>query len=57
MGWGFALIIDKENTDEAVKILNRAGCQAQEIGHVTKSKGIKIFYKNCMIKLTKDLPR
>lgn len=46
MGWGFAVVVDKADKDEAVDILERAGAQAEEIGRITSSKGIRIFYKN-----------
>jgi phosphoribosylformylglycinamidine cyclo-ligase len=46
MGWGFAIIVDKGNKDQTIDILEKAGVKAEQIGHVTKSKGIKIAYKN-----------
>jgi len=45
MGWGFAIIVDKENKDQSIDILEKTGVKAEQIGHVTKSKGIKIIYK------------
>ncbi|HYB93049.1 MAG TPA: phosphoribosylformylglycinamidine cyclo-ligase [archaeon] len=45
MGWGFALIIEKENTDRVLGIIEKTGMKAEKIGHVTSSKGIKILYK------------
>jgi len=45
MGWGFAIIIDKEEKDEALDILEKANVHAEEIGHVTGTRGIRILYK------------
>mgnify|MGYP002396026798 FL=1 len=46
MGWGFAIIVDKMNKDKAVDILEKTGVQAEQMGCVTDSKGIRILYKN-----------
>jgi phosphoribosylformylglycinamidine cyclo-ligase len=46
MGWGFAVIVDKRNRDKALDVLEKAGVKAEQIGHVTDSRGIKILYKN-----------
>ena len=46
MGWGFAVIVDKRNRDKALDVLEKADVKAEQIGHVTDSKGIKILYKN-----------
>ena len=46
MGWGFAIIVDKINVDKAIDILEKTGVQAEQIGYVTDSEGIKILYKN-----------
>lgn len=51
MGWGFAIIIDKEEKDEALDVLERAGVHAEEIGHVTRTRGIRILYKGKRIVL------
>jgi phosphoribosylformylglycinamidine cyclo-ligase len=45
MGWGFALIVEKENSDRALGIIEKNGIKAEKIGHVTNSEGIKILYK------------
>ena len=45
MGWGFALILDKKDVDEALDFLEEADIQAEQIGRVTNSEGIKILYK------------
>jgi len=46
MGWGFAVIVDKRNRDKAVDVFGKTGVQAEQIGFVTDSEGIKIHYKN-----------
>ena len=46
MGWGFALIVDKADRDKAVDVLEKTGTQAEEIGYITDTEGIKILYKD-----------
>jgi phosphoribosylformylglycinamidine cyclo-ligase len=45
MGWGFAIIVEKADKDKAIDILEKTGTQAEEIGHITDSEGIKILYR------------
>ncbi len=51
VGWGFALIVDKADRDKAVDVLEKTGTQAEEIGHVTDTEGIRILYKDKRIVL------
>ncbi|MGB9853503.1 MAG: phosphoribosylformylglycinamidine cyclo-ligase [Candidatus Bathyarchaeales archaeon] len=51
MGWGFAIIVDKVDKEKAIDTLEKADVQAEEIGHVTSSRGIKILYKDKKIVL------
>jgi phosphoribosylformylglycinamidine cyclo-ligase len=51
MGWGFALIVDKEDGERAIDVLEKTGAQAEEIGHITGVGGVKILYKNRKIVL------
>jgi len=51
MGWGFAIIVDKKDVEKAIKLLNKTKTNAEQIGHVTKSKGIKIYHKDKKIVL------
>jgi phosphoribosylformylglycinamidine cyclo-ligase len=51
MGWGFAVILDKKDRDDALSVLQKAGVQAEQIGQVTGSEGIKILYKKRKIVL------
>jgi phosphoribosylformylglycinamidine cyclo-ligase len=46
MGWGFAIIVDKNDKDEAIDLLEKAGEDAEEIGTVTDARGVRILYKN-----------
>lgn len=52
MGWGFAIIVNKADKDEAIDILEKTGTHAEEVGQVTDSKGIKILYKDKKIILS-----
>ena len=55
MGWGFALIVDKKDKDHAMDVLEKAGTVTHEIGHITRSEGIKILYKSQKIRLNENL--
>lgn len=52
MGWGFAVIVDKGERDEALDVLAGAGVISEQIGRVTGSKGIKVFHKEKRIILS-----
>jgi len=45
MGWGFAVIVDKENADRTIDFIGKTGVKAEKIGHVKDSAGIKVLYK------------
>ncbi len=45
MGWGFAIIVDRQAVDRSLDILEKAKIQAEEIGRITGSEGVKISYK------------
>jgi phosphoribosylformylglycinamidine cyclo-ligase len=45
MGWGFAVIVDKGEKDETLDILARTGVISEQMGRVTGSTGVKVFYK------------
>jgi phosphoribosylformylglycinamidine cyclo-ligase len=51
MGWGFAVVIEKGNLDETVNLAKEEGVQAELIGHITKTEGIKILYEGKKITL------
>jgi phosphoribosylformylglycinamidine cyclo-ligase len=46
MGWGFAVIVDKADTDKAISALEKAGGQPEQIGKVTAKEKIVIHHKN-----------
>jgi phosphoribosylformylglycinamidine cyclo-ligase len=51
MGWGFAVIVEKENSDTALDVIEKTGIKAEKIGQVTDSEAIKILYKKRKIVL------
>jgi len=46
MGWGFAIIVNKTDEDKAIYVLEKTGTQAEKIGQITDSEGIKILYED-----------
>lgn len=46
MGWGFAIIVEKADKDQVIDILEKSGTQAEEMGHITDSDGIKILHRD-----------
>ena len=42
----YKIIIDKEDTDKALNILQKAGAQPEQIGKVTATEGIIIHHQN-----------
>jgi phosphoribosylformylglycinamidine cyclo-ligase len=46
MGWGFAIIVDKTDTEKAINALEKAGAQPEQIGKVTDKQKIEIHHKN-----------
>ncbi|MCX8149980.1 MAG: phosphoribosylformylglycinamidine cyclo-ligase [Candidatus Bathyarchaeota archaeon] len=51
MGWGFAIIVDKADKDEALAVLDKAQAKPEQIGKVTAEPQVTIHYKNKKIKL------
>jgi phosphoribosylaminoimidazole (AIR) synthetase len=51
MGWGFAIIVDKTDTEKALNALEKTGAQPEQIGKVTNTQKIEIHYKNRKILL------
>jgi phosphoribosylformylglycinamidine cyclo-ligase len=45
MGWGFAVIVDKADGERAIDVLQKAGVQAEQIGRITGSEGVKILHE------------
>jgi phosphoribosylformylglycinamidine cyclo-ligase len=52
MGWGFAMIIDKKDTKEALATLEKTGTQPEQIGKVTDTQKIEVHYNNKKIVLS-----
>ncbi len=52
MGWGFAIIVDKTDTDKALAALEKVGTQPEQIGQVTDKQKIVIQYGNKKLFLT-----
>jgi phosphoribosylformylglycinamidine cyclo-ligase len=46
MGWGFAIIVDKADTENAMTALEKAGAQPEQIGKVIAEQKIVIHYEN-----------
>ena len=46
LGWGFAIIIDKDDVDQAISIIEKCGEETEVMGYVTDSKKIIAYYKN-----------
>ncbi|MEM3549486.1 MAG: phosphoribosylformylglycinamidine cyclo-ligase [Candidatus Bathyarchaeia archaeon] len=44
MGWGFAIIVSPEEEDTAIDIIKKNRTEAEKIGHITASTGIRIKY-------------
>ncbi|MBS7637221.1 phosphoribosylformylglycinamidine cyclo-ligase [Candidatus Bathyarchaeota archaeon] len=51
MGWGFAMVVDKQDVDRVVDVLEKSGVHAETIGLVTGTGGIRILYKGRKIVL------
>ncbi len=45
MGWGFAKIIDKTDTEKALSALEKVGEKPEQIGKVTNTQKIEILHK------------
>lgn len=50
--WGFAVITDKAESSNALDVLDAAGVQAEEIGHVNGSGGVRVHYRDKRIVLS-----
>jgi phosphoribosylaminoimidazole (AIR) synthetase len=45
MGWGFAIIVDKKDTEKALSTFEKAGTNPELIGRVTHTQKIEIQHK------------
>jgi phosphoribosylformylglycinamidine cyclo-ligase len=46
MGWGFAVIVDKKDKQEAISVLKNNNSKPSEIGEITDTNRIEILYRN-----------
>ncbi len=51
MGWGFAVVVDKNDEDYAVSIIEKGGVEAERIGEVTATEKIVAQYKEKKMEL------
>ncbi len=51
MGWGFAVVADKSDRDSIIDSFEKNDVEAEQIGKVTDSKKIIVFYKKAKIEL------
>ena len=51
MGWGFALVVEKAAAERTIELLNKSGGQAEQIGQIKNTEGVRIRYKNRKILL------
>ena len=53
MGWGFGIIVDKKDIDEAMSVLEQSNVRPEQIGRVTnKDRVVEINYQNRHMVLT-----
>jgi phosphoribosylformylglycinamidine cyclo-ligase len=52
MGWGFAVVVNKDDKDDIIDSLERDKLQAEQIGKVTDSRKIVALYKGKKLCLT-----
>jgi phosphoribosylformylglycinamidine cyclo-ligase len=51
MGWGFAVIVDRNDEDETASIFEKSGVEAEKIGNVTDTGKIVVEYNRKMLML------
>ncbi len=51
MGWGFAIVVDKNEEDEAISVIEKSGAEAESVGKVTDSGRIVARYKDKKLEL------
>lgn len=54
MGWGFAVLVDKALTEEAVDLLERNDIEASQIGTVTRSGKIVVKHEGKKLQLSRQ---
>ncbi|UCC58915.1 MAG: phosphoribosylformylglycinamidine cyclo-ligase [Candidatus Bathyarchaeum sp.] len=51
MGWGFAVVVDKNDEDDAISIIEKSGIEAERIGEATSSEKIVAQYNGRKLEL------
>jgi phosphoribosylformylglycinamidine cyclo-ligase len=51
MGWGFAIIVDKNDSDDVVSVCEKSGVKAEPIGKVTDTEKIVAHYQKKKLQL------
>jgi phosphoribosylformylglycinamidine cyclo-ligase len=51
MGWGFGVIVDKNDADDTISIIEKARVESEVIGKVTDSGRIVAHYKSKKLEL------
>lgn len=51
MGWGFAVVVDKNDVDETIDVIERCDVEAEEIGRVTDTGKIVACYNGKKLEL------
>jgi len=51
MGWGFAVVVDKNDEDDVISIFEKCGVEVERIGNVTASGKIAALYKGKKLEL------
>jgi phosphoribosylformylglycinamidine cyclo-ligase len=51
MGWGFAVVLDKDDADSAIAVFEKCGVEAERIGKVTSSGKVVAKYKDKKLEL------
>ncbi|RLI18427.1 hypothetical protein DRO54_10125 [Candidatus Bathyarchaeota archaeon] len=46
MGWGFAVVVEKEDVDQVLEILEKSNVESEPIGRVVGEELIAVIYKN-----------
>ncbi len=51
MGWGFAVVVDKNDEDDVISVFEKSGVEAERIGNVTASEKIVAHYNGRKLEL------
>jgi phosphoribosylformylglycinamidine cyclo-ligase len=51
MGWGFAVVLEKNEEDDVISIFKKSGVEAERIGEATSSGKIVVLYKEKKLEL------